>query len=114
VEGVTPPAGTTLDIGFGDGGTVRTEALTDAEAVLQPDGRIVAAGRSGAEFALARYDPDGSLDVTFGSGRKVTTNIAGVTDLGQAVALQPDGKLVIAGSAARGFTTDVALVRIDP
>jgi uncharacterized delta-60 repeat protein len=99
----------TLDTSFGDGGRVTTAVFgySYAHAVaLQPDGKIVAAGgrvSDGLEdFALARYNADGSLDTTFGVGGMVTTNF-GVDVYGQqqsvafAVEMQPDGKIVAAG-----------------
>jgi uncharacterized delta-60 repeat protein len=88
---------------------------------LQPDGRIVAAGFAGAtgsNFALARYSPNGSLDTTFSGDGKQTTNVGVVdsdsgSDGGAAgVALQGDGKIVLAG-LGRGpsQTEDFALAR---
>jgi uncharacterized delta-60 repeat protein len=74
--------------------------------VLQPDGKLVAAGRACAnfacDFALARYLPDGSLDPTFGVEGKVTTDLGGDNQAG-ALVLQPDGKLVVAGGAGGDF-----------
>lgn len=84
--------------------------------VLQPDGRIVVAGVAGygwdtiATFALVRYEADGSLDGTFGDGGKLRTRfrtirpsdpIGIVGAWATAVAIQPDGRIVAAGSAER-------------
>lgn len=68
--------------------------------VLQPDGRLVAAGGSGGRFALVRYNRDGSLDTTFGPRQtgKVTTKIGSEYNQVFALVRQPDGKLVAAGS----------------
>ena len=68
--------------------------------VLQPDGKIVAAGEtmSGGDSALARYNANGTLDASFGTGGKVTADL-GNYDNGYGVALQADGKIVIAGEA---------------
>jgi uncharacterized delta-60 repeat protein len=75
----------------GEGGRI-------SEAVLQSDGKIVAAGTVSTHyFGVARYNPDGSLDPTFsGDGRVVTEmgDYAGASD----VVLQPDGKIVVVGS----------------
>ncbi|MCA1679598.1 MAG: hypothetical protein LC777_11945 [Actinobacteria bacterium] len=68
---------------------------------LQPDGRIVVAGGNG-DFALARYSPDGSLDTSFSGDGQLTTDFGG-PDRGNDVALQPDGKIVVAGSALNAF-----------
>src|SRR5262249_54805320 len=67
--------------GAGIGGLVTTSFPNDpAEAfaaVLQPDGRVVAVGRAGGDFALARYDTNGLLDAFFGVGGLVTTPFPG-------------------------------------
>ena len=102
-----------LDPTFGSGGKVTTDFGGDDQAfalALQPDGKIVAAGSSTQNFALARYNADGSLDATFGSGGKVTTNFGLVLTLAHALALQPDGKIVVAGESNVNF----ALARYNP
>jgi uncharacterized delta-60 repeat protein len=110
-----------LDAGFGVDGTVTTDFQGGADGaydiVIQPDGAIVVGGLAsvvgGADFAVVRYTADGALDTTFGIDGKVTTNIAGQTDLGYAMALQTDGKIVLAGGVANsgGTDPDVGLVR---
>jgi len=94
-----------LDPSFGAGsGEVTTGIGTSASAdavVVQPDGKIVTAGGvvkadSSRDFALARYEPDGTLDSTFGSGG-IVQSPAGAAS---AVALQPDGEIVAAGTAS--------------
>jgi len=100
-----------LDQGFGTNGSVET-AFGDQSAeargiVVQADGKIIVVGVSGAgsyselnDFALARYNSNGSLDQSFGSGGKVKTHFPGVDNTGStatSVALQPDGKLVVGG-----------------
>jgi uncharacterized delta-60 repeat protein/uncharacterized repeat protein (TIGR02543 family) len=69
---------------------------------IQPDGKIVAAGISnnGSQkvFALVRYNIDGSRDTGFGSSGIVTTAIGQLDDEINSVAIQPDGKIVAAGS----------------
>ncbi len=82
--------------------------------VVQPDGRLVLAGYAGtvADFAAVRYNANGSLDTSFGVGGKVTTNVNGYGDYGGAVALQSDGRLVVAGnSLVLGSGTYFTLVR---
>jgi uncharacterized delta-60 repeat protein len=116
----------TLDTNFGNKGVVVTnfgDSTAEANAlVLQPDGKIVVAGVSGAgsgselnDFALARYNSNGSLDQSFGNGGKVKTHFPGVYNTGSratAVALQPDGKLVVAGSYKNEATArEFALAR---
>ncbi|MFC9672858.1 calcium-binding protein [Streptomyces sp. NPDC056949] len=94
----------TLDSGFDGDGKVTTSfgAGTldgSSDLALQPDGKIVAAGISQADFAAARYNANGSLDSGFGTGGKVTTDVyLGFFDSASAVALQTDGKIVVSGN----------------
>lgn len=101
------------DTTFGNGGAVTTSfggAFAAASAVMvQPDGKIVIAGTvdfnpdlptSGLDFALARYNADGTLDGTFGKGGKVVFDFFGSFDQANAAVLQPDGKIIVVGSAS--------------
>jgi uncharacterized delta-60 repeat protein len=83
---------------------------------IRSDGKIVAVGRSFAPgrtaFAVARYNTNGTLDTTFGTGGKATTSFVGSSvDQAFSVAIQPDGKAVVAGSADVNLTTQFALAR---
>ncbi len=103
-----------LDASFGTGGLVTTTFGGDDSGnalVLQKDGKIVVAGRGDPtfDFAVARYNADGSLDTSFGTGGLVTTNFGGSESQGFAVALQKDGKIVVAGIS--GDPTDFAVAR---
>ncbi|OKI12877.1 hypothetical protein A6A07_17270 [Streptomyces sp. CB03911] len=102
-----------LDSGFGTGGRVTTSfgAFESANGVaVQADGRIVAAGVSGNDFALARYTSAGAPDTGFGTGGRVTTDFGG-SENAQAVALQGDGRIVAAGFGATGGTGNFVLAR---
>jgi uncharacterized delta-60 repeat protein len=98
-----------LDSSFGVGGIVTTDfagAVDGAtDVALQNDGKFVVVGDSdagtGADFALARYNPDGSLDGSFGTGGLVTSDITGAqsVDHASALTLQPDGKILVGGSS---------------
>jgi len=110
-----------LDTTFGMGGKVVTYINTIARAyavAIQSDGKIVAAGysisTSGNDFALARYNTNGSLDTTFGTGGIVLAPFIGV-QIAYAVAIQPDGKIVAAGTYYVGFDyeTNFALMRFN-
>jgi uncharacterized delta-60 repeat protein len=83
--------------------------------VIQSDGKIVAAGESDNgedfDFAVARYNTDGSLDSTFGINGVLTTSIGTSDDYARSVAIQDDGKIVLAGYYWNGSNTDFALVR---
>ncbi|MFD7260738.1 calcium-binding protein [Streptomyces sp. NPDC059874] len=98
-----------LDPSFSGDGRVLTDfGSTDSgsEAALAPDGRLVVAGSAyddvtAGDFAVARYNPDGSLDTGFGGDGRVTTDISGVGmwDDAYGVAVQPDHKVVVVGSS---------------
>jgi uncharacterized delta-60 repeat protein len=103
----------TLDATFsGDGmRTVRFRGGPAASDVaIQPNGRIVVAGHSNGEkrFALARLLTDGSLDSSFSDDGQTTTATGGDA---HAVALQPDGKIVVAGQGRPGDDVDFTVAR---
>ena len=90
-----------LDNSFGGDGEVTGPATVAGalSVVVQPDGKIVAAGDSNGDFAVVRYNADGSLDTKFGNRGVTTTAIASKNfDRIYAIALQPDGKIVAAGT----------------
>jgi uncharacterized delta-60 repeat protein len=99
-----------LDQGFGVGGKVISAISagnSQARAIaVQPDGNIVVAGYCGIpgvnDFCTARYLSNGSLDPTFGTqGKVIATIVPTAYNVAYSVALQPDGKLVLAGYCAR-------------
>jgi uncharacterized delta-60 repeat protein len=93
----------TTNLGFG----ISSAAAT----VRQPDGKIVAVGSDGNDFALARYNPNGSLDPSFSGDGRQTTDFGG-GDLANGVALQGDGKIVAVGTGlGTDRTSDFALAR---
>jgi uncharacterized delta-60 repeat protein len=120
----------TLDLTFGTGGKVMTTVSNFGDfaddVVIQPDGKIIVAGSVTSpgvvdtSFLLVRYNPNGSLDATFGAGGIVTTNIADNRDAATAVALQPDGKIVAAGEKGifrppgEERNSDIVLARYNP
>jgi uncharacterized delta-60 repeat protein len=106
-----------LDLTFGIGGKVVTDFNNSTDwmsrIAVQPDGKIVAIGESSApsdfpKFALARYNPDGSLDATFGNGGKVITVIAEVREYAHGLVLLPDGKIMISGSIDQPTQSDTS------
>jgi uncharacterized delta-60 repeat protein len=120
----------TLDTTFGSGGKVRTDfpglAAVASSVVIQPDGKVVVAGGAFplftflGDFKLVRYNPNGSLDSSFGNGGIVTTSFSGDGSYAFALALQSDGKIIAAGTAFVDFNpgdssnTDFALARYNP
>ena len=103
------------DITFdGDGtATIDFGSLADLAggAVLQPDGKIVVAGstQDAEDVAIARLNANGSPDTTFGAAGKATVDF-GVATFGFAVALQPNGRIVVAGQ--RAGSDDFAVARV--
>ncbi len=95
-----------LDTSFDGDGIVTTSIMSSSDFALsvaiQADGKIVAAGDSSGDFALVRYNPDGSLDNTFDGDGKVTTDFLNGNDFARSVAIQSDGKIVAAGSCWTG------------
>jgi uncharacterized delta-60 repeat protein len=110
----------TLDTTFdGDG-----EAITDftpdddsaADVAIQGDGRIVAGGSAGFNgsrswFALARYEPDGTLDTSFNNDGMAMTSFDRAFDFARGMGIQTNGKIVLAGGAFDGTTDKMALAR---
>ena len=105
---------------FGNGGIVTTPFSgmgAQAKAVaVQPDGKIVVAGSALAansideDFAVARYNADGSLDDNFGAHGIATIDLGTDNDFATGLAIESDGKIVLGGNAGE----DVGLVRLLP
>ncbi len=112
-----------FDASFDVDGKVATDFSSSLDGIygiaLQTNGKIVAAGftfitsEANDNFALARYNTNGSLDTTFGTGGKVITDIHPVTDEAHAVVIQSDGKIIAGGIAGPGGNLDFALARYD-
>lgn len=107
----------TSDDSFGKNGFTLIDfgGVDDARAIaVQANGKIVLAGstNNGGDMAVARLQPGGTLDTTFGSGGKKTIDF-GRTDIAFGVGLQNDGKIVVGGTTAGGTgTDDVAVARL--
>ena len=103
----------TLDTSFSGDGKQTTDFGGSDRAnavVVQADSKIVAGGSGGPGGAFARYNPDGSLDLTFSGDGKKTTDFLAVNDL----ARQGDGKIVAVGGSVGGSDEDFAAVRYHP
>lgn len=106
------------DPAFGGGAGLRTfePGVEDVQdVVLQPDGRIVTIGSAGGDMVVRRLLPNGADDPSFDGDGHRTVDFSGVDDVGRAVALQADGKILVAGwrrypSGAR----DMVVARIQP
>ena len=102
-----------LDITFDGDGKVTTDIFFGDSAhgvAIQSDGKIVAVGDS-VDFALARYNADGSLDTTFDGDGKVTTSFTAGEARARGVAIQADGKIVAVGEVGVNPNLDFALAR---
>jgi len=108
-----------LDNNFGDGGKVVTSIKNSLyenafTMAVQADGKVILAGRAGSDFALVRYNNDGSMDSQFGNGGIVTTDVVGGSSISK-IMIQPDGKIVgvanINDYTQTSNTWDFAVVR---
>src|SRR5439155_20064833 len=100
----------TLDASFGAGGKVVTDFGGNDVAngfTFQPDGKIVVVGRTDGglmgDFAVARYNTDGTLDTTFGTGGKVVTDSGSdvanpLDDSAENVNVNGDGSITVQGT----------------
>ncbi|MGC1378571.1 MAG: hypothetical protein WA821_20235 [Anaerolineales bacterium] len=98
------------DTSFGNRGKLITNISKNSIAddlALQPDGKIVAAGENDVTglVVLARYNPNGSLDKTFGVAGILNTKISAEMD-GNSLAVQPDGRLMVSGDSYAGSAPD--------
>lgn len=110
-------AGSHLDYSFITNGRVMTNigGSDFATAVaIQTDGKIVVAGQAdgnGTDFAVVRYNTNGLLDTSFNGTGKVVSDFVGGADGASAVAIQPDGKIVVVGHATINNSTFFAVIR---
>lgn len=116
-----------LDTTFGKKGKVLTAINTGkgdeyfdyaADVVIDADGKILVAGSTSddeaSESAVVRYNENGSLDKSFGEGGKALVDLGG-NDSAEAMALQPDGKIVLTGYGdVNGESYDIVAGRLNP
>ncbi|UMQ41108.1 T9SS type A sorting domain-containing protein [Chryseobacterium sp. Y16C] len=112
-----------LDSTFGTGGKVVTSINSGADkaysVALQPDGKIIVAGMTtnsltGQDFVCIRYNSDGTFDNTFGTNGIFTNDFqTGSDDVVYSLALQSDGKIVLAGYSDDGSNKNAAILRLN-
>lgn len=119
-----------LDLSFAGGAGAIANLVIGAGAhdhltamAMQPDGKMVLAGYcdgpTSQDFCVARVNADGTLDASFvgpngNGGGKFLLDISNANDMASAVAIQPDGKIIIAGSCYNGVNSDFCIARLNP
>lgn len=113
----------TLDANFGTQGKIITSINSGADkaygVALQSDGKIVVAGMTtsattGKDFACVRYNTDGTLDTSFASAGIFTNDVQiGSDDVAYSLAIQADGKIILAGYSDDGSNKNAALIRLN-
>ena len=100
---------------YGIDGFSNAVNIRDAQAALQQDGKIVVMGSlingNTTDFAVARFNTDGALDLNFGVNGLAITDFGYGNNLATSVAIQSDGKIVVTGTAYTGESWDIALTR---
>lgn len=116
------------DASFGTDGSVRIDFSGEGDiahaVALQADGAIIVAGVARIpgpplfagvpDFAIARLLGNGTLDPSFGNAGKLMIDFFGATDSAEAVAVQSDGRIVVAGGVRNAATNAMGLVRLVP
>ncbi|MDD4747847.1 MAG: delta-60 repeat domain-containing protein, partial [Salinivirgaceae bacterium] len=107
-----------FDTTFGDNGVIMTAIGNNfgmsSDLALQPDGKVIVVGRARFgtyQFTMVRYNPDGTLDPTFGEGGIVLTPGVGVQSYGEGIVLQPDGRIILAGYIYDGESYHAVVAR---
>ncbi|WP_048439208.1 hypothetical protein [Caenimonas sp. SL110] len=110
----------TLDTSFNGTGKAQLPVGTGYDfaggVAMQPDGKIVVAGTgsdSSNQFGLIRLNADGSLDTSFNSTGRALVPVGGSGDTGKCIIVQPDGKIVVAGTSYTGLSSDFGVIRFD-
>jgi uncharacterized delta-60 repeat protein len=105
-----------IDSGYGKNGFSVSVDMIQPLGAIQMDGKIVVAGASGysnTDFVLARYNLNGSLDLSFGNRGVVITDIGSNNDLPNAILIQGDGKILVGGQSSRGGVPKFAIARYE-
>lgn len=124
MDSPTSSTAVSLDSSFGTNGTVvvieEQSALAGANLALLPDGAIVAVGSASGGLAVARYNANGVPDITFGPDRtgRAMLDASERNDTARAVAVAPDGSIVVAGTTSsfsvNNSNGDIIVARLTP
>ncbi len=105
------------DTTFSGDGVAKPLSTNSEEAhaiAVQPDGDILVAGEKNDEMAVTRLNNDGTIDSDFGTAGQATPDFPNTSDsAATGIALQPDGRIMLAGYASPGGDYDLAVARID-
>ncbi|MFO0798536.1 MAG: delta-60 repeat domain-containing protein [Gemmataceae bacterium] len=107
------PAVGGLDPTFGTGGAATVVGVPVADMAVQADGKVVTVGTAGDNMVVTRFNADGTLDTTFNGTGQRAIDFGGV-DIAQAVAVGPDGSVVVAGGADGPGGSDFAVAKLTP
>jgi uncharacterized delta-60 repeat protein len=100
-----------LDTSFNNSGLLASSLTGEVKGIaLQADGKIVVAGSSNSDFALARYTRDGVADASFNAGGALRIDFFGDRDGAKSVLVQPDGKIVAVGFENNGLSGGGAVI----
>jgi uncharacterized delta-60 repeat protein len=106
----------TVDTSFGAGGGIITEvgSFSGSKIAIQSDGKLIVAGSSQGDFALARYNSNGSLDTSFGQNGIATLHfLDDSSERCSDVAIQSDGRIILAGYQEIGNFVYYAIARFN-
>jgi uncharacterized delta-60 repeat protein len=109
-----------LDSSFGTTGKVTTDLGDDDEGksiTIDANGKILVAGslvlNGQRDFTVVRYDASGTLDTSFGTGGKVTTDCGSDDDQSKSITIDANGKILVAGTTIVNGQRDFTVVRYD-
>ncbi len=100
-----------LDLSFGTSGLITTSAASWVDVAIQPDGKVLAVSNK-----IGRYETDGTLDGTFGINGLITIEINDTIYRCNAINIQPDGKILVAGEPwlYGSIDSNFLLIRYNP
>ena len=115
-----------IDSSFGQSGKLLATPSGGAQAVaVQPDGKLILAGQCAhtvgqflkGDFCILRFNANGAVDSGFGSAGQVLTTVGNYGNMAYSIAVQPDGRIVVAGSCGNGgnnSAADICVQRFTP
>ncbi len=102
-----------IDTSFGNSGFGAINGELARDAAVLPNGQVIVTFWAGPDFGVSRLNANGTVDQTFGINGVVTIDVSGQADVPEAVVVQPDGKIVIAGIGYNGPQFDFVMARLN-